>query len=58
MFSGLNSALFGIAVTQGIYYYWYEYVKAYFESTTPSGKKKALTTIEGMISGAIAGNFI
>ncbi|KAJ1550035.1 hypothetical protein HK405_001577, partial [Cladochytrium tenue] len=32
LYSGINSALFGIAVTQGVYYYWYEFVKAGFET--------------------------
>jgi hypothetical protein len=45
----MNSALFGIAVTQGIYYYWYEYVKAFF------AREKALTVGQGMLAGAIAG---
>ena len=53
---GLGSALFGIAVTQGIYYYWYELVKAFFEKTSVEGKKLALTTAESMASGAVAGN--
>ena len=47
--SGLNSALFGIAVTQAIYYYWYEFVKAGLESRLAAGK--ALSTIENMITG-------
>ena len=56
MFSGLNSALFGIAITQGVYYYWYEFVKGMLETTTPSGKKRALTTLQSIMSGAAAGN--
>lgn len=47
----MNSALFGIAITQGTYYYWYEFVKAFFEN----GKK--VTTAESMLAGAIAGFF-
>ena len=52
---GMHSAMVGIAVTQGVYYYWYEFVKAYFETYSESGKKRALTTAQGMAAGAIAG---
>ncbi|KAJ3220600.1 hypothetical protein HK099_004153 [Clydaea vesicula] len=51
LYSGLNSALFGIAITQGVYYYWYEKVKAIYEGKD----KRAMSTLESMTSGAIAG---
>ena len=36
LYSGISSAMFGIAVTQYIYYYWYETVKAVFEKSAGS----------------------
>ncbi|KAI9364972.1 mitochondrial carrier domain-containing protein [Zopfochytrium polystomum] len=53
LYSGIESALFGIAVTQGVYYYWYELVKAAFEKA--AGVKRAMTTLESMSAGAVAG---
>ncbi|KAJ3099118.1 hypothetical protein HDU96_010822 [Phlyctochytrium bullatum] len=50
LYSGIGSAMFGIAVTQGVYYYWYEFVKALFE--TP---ERAISTLESMAAGAVAG---
>ncbi|KAJ3090961.1 hypothetical protein HK102_002085 [Quaeritorhiza haematococci] len=54
LYSGLSSAMFGIAVTQGVYFYWYELVKATFEKAAQ--KKRAMTTIESIIAGALAGS--
>ena len=51
---GLESALFGIAVTNGVYYYWYEMVKGIFESNSIS--KVGLSTGQSMMAGAIAGD--
>ncbi|KAL7795192.1 mitochondrial carrier domain-containing protein [Trichoderma ceciliae] len=58
LYSGINSALFGISVTNFVYYYWYEWTRAFFEkAATRSGRaSKKLTTIESMIAGAIAGS--
>jgi solute carrier family 25 (peroxisomal adenine nucleotide transporter), member 17 len=58
LYSGINSALFGISVTNFIYYYWYEWTKAFFEAAaTKAGRAtKKLTTVESMIAGAIAGS--
>ncbi|CAO3675929.1 unnamed protein product [Rhizopus stolonifer] len=53
LYSGLSSGVFGIAVTNGVYYYCYEAVKAIFEKT--KGKGKPMSTSESMISGALAG---
>lgn len=50
---GINSAMFGIAITQYVYYYWYELVKAGFEKGVAAGR--ALTIGENMLTGAIAG---
>ncbi|TPX68373.1 hypothetical protein SpCBS45565_g03133 [Spizellomyces sp. 'palustris'] len=52
-YSGINSAMFGIAVTQYVYYYWYELVKAGIEKGVAAGR--ALTIGENMLTGAIAG---
>ena len=45
--------MFGIAITQGVYYYWYEFVKARFEQQATS--KRAISTLESILAGAIAG---
>ncbi|KAJ3195920.1 hypothetical protein HK101_010677 [Irineochytrium annulatum] len=52
-YSGIGSAMFGIAVTQGVYYYWYEYVKAAFERI--AAEERPITTLESMAAGAVAG---
>ncbi|KAJ2909534.1 hypothetical protein GGI21_001785 [Coemansia aciculifera] len=52
LFSGLESALFGAAVTNGVYYYFFEAVKAAFERAS---KRKNMSTVESMVSGAVAG---
>merc|ERR1712000_684379 len=56
--SGINSALFGISVTNFVYYYWYEWTRGSFErAAIKAGRAGAkLTTIESMIAGAIAGS--
>ncbi|CAP71101.1 uncharacterized protein PODANS_6_4690 [Podospora anserina S mat+] len=58
LYSGLSSALFGISVTNFVYYYWYEWTRAFFEAAAEkSGRaSKKLTTVESMIAGAIAGS--
>lgn len=58
LYSGLESALFGISVTNFVYYYWYEWTRAAFErAATKAGRaSKKLTTVESMIAGAIAGS--
>ncbi|KAJ3034785.1 hypothetical protein HDV00_004647 [Rhizophlyctis rosea] len=53
LYSGINSAVFGIAITQYVYYYWYEFVKAGFEGGAAA--QRALTIGENMLTGAIAG---
>lgn len=57
LYAGLDSALFGITVTNFVYYYWYEWSRAFFlkaakAAARPGGK---LTTIETMAAGALAG---
>lgn len=58
LYSGLSSALFGISVTNFVYYYWYEWTRAFFEAAAAKAGRasKKLTTIESMIAGAIAGS--
>ncbi len=56
--SGLSSALVGISITNFVYYYWYEWTRAFFENAAAKAGRasKKLTTIESMIAGAIAGS--
>ncbi|OQE34354.1 hypothetical protein PENCOP_c019G01627 [Penicillium coprophilum] len=58
LYSGLESALFGISVTNFVYYYWYEFTRSAFEKAAIRGGRasKKLTTVESMIAGAIAGS--
>jgi solute carrier family 25 (peroxisomal adenine nucleotide transporter), member 17 len=58
LYAGLDSALFGISVTNFVYYYWYEWTRAAFEKAAVKAGRasKNLTTIESMIAGAIAGS--
>ncbi|KAI8391541.1 mitochondrial carrier domain-containing protein [Radiomyces spectabilis] len=53
LYSGLSSGVFGIAITNGVYYYCYEAVKSIFEKT--KGKGKPMSTPESMLAGALAG---
>ena len=54
----MESALFGISVTNFVYYYWYEWTRAAFEKAAEKAGRasKKLTTAESMIAGAIAGS--
>lgn len=58
LYSGLDSALFGISVTNFVYYYWYEWTRSFFEKAAVKAGRasKRLTTVESMIAGAIAGS--
>ena len=58
LYSGLSSALFGISITNFVYYYWYEWTRAFFEAAAVKAGRasKKLTTVESMIAGAIAGS--
>ncbi|PSS22904.1 hypothetical protein M430DRAFT_96633 [Amorphotheca resinae ATCC 22711] len=58
LYAGVDSALFGISVTNFVYYYWYEWTRAGFEkaAVTAGRASKKLTTVESMIAGAIAGS--
>lgn len=58
LYSGISSALFGISVTNFVYYYWYEWTRSFFEkaAATAGRASKKLTTVESMMAGAIAGS--
>ncbi|KEY66456.1 hypothetical protein S7711_06196 [Stachybotrys chartarum IBT 7711] len=58
LYSGINSALFGISITNFVYYYWYEWTRAFLEQAAiKSGRiNKKLTTVESMLAGALAGS--
>ncbi|KAI9843385.1 MAG: hypothetical protein M1838_002640 [Thelocarpon superellum] len=58
LYAGLESALFGISVTNFVYYYWYEWTRAGFEKAAVRAGRasKKLTTIESIIAGALAGS--
>ncbi|QIX02104.1 hypothetical protein AMS68_007621 [Peltaster fructicola] len=53
LYAGLGSALFGISVTNFVYYYWYEFSNDFFKRQT--GKTR-LSTLESMGAGAVAGS--
>ncbi|KXS11358.1 mitochondrial carrier [Gonapodya prolifera JEL478] len=56
-YAGIDSAIFGIAITNGVYYYFYEAVKAAFEKAAvrAAGKARPMTALESMLAGAVAG---
>lgn len=54
LYTGLQSALFGIGVTNGVYYYFYEAVKELLEKART--KAGPLTTGESMLAGLLAGS--
>ena len=58
LYAGLDSALFGISVTNFVYYYWYEWTRSFFEKAaiTSGRASKNLTTLESMAAGAVAGS--
>ncbi|KAF2640518.1 mitochondrial carrier [Massarina eburnea CBS 473.64] len=58
LYAGLESALFGISVTNFVYYYWYEWTRAFFEKAALKAGRSTtkLTTIESMMAGALAGS--
>lgn len=57
LYAGLESALFGISVTNFVYYYFYEGTRTFYEtSKRKAGQSLNLSTVESMIAGAIAGS--
>ncbi|KAL6705348.1 hypothetical protein ACN47E_006997 [Coniothyrium glycines] len=58
LYAGLDSALFGISVTNFVYYYWYEWTRSFFEKAALKAGRASmkLTTVESMLAGALAGS--
>ncbi|RSH93758.1 hypothetical protein EHS25_006406 [Saitozyma podzolica] len=58
LYSGLGSSLFGIAVTNGVYYAFYEETRSILLRRRPktATSPHALTTGEGIVAGLIAGS--
>ncbi|BFZ55557.1 hypothetical protein PYCC9005_002598 [Savitreella phatthalungensis] len=56
LYTGLQSALFGIGVTNGVYYYFYELSKELLEKARKLPGKGGLTTAESMLAGMLAGS--
>ncbi|RMZ90057.1 hypothetical protein DV736_g2725, partial [Chaetothyriales sp. CBS 134916] len=58
LYAGLDSALFGISITNFVYYYWYEWTRSFFEKAAIKAGRasKQLTTLESMAAGAVAGS--
>jgi adenine nucleotide transporter 17 len=53
LYSGLNSSLLGIAITNGVYYFFYEGSKTSMLNRRPGSK--ALSTLESILAGLLAG---
>lgn len=58
LYSGLDSSLFGIAITNGVYYAFYEEMRSLLlrRRGTTSSSPHALTTREGILAGLVAGS--
>lgn len=59
LYAGLESALFGISVTNFVYYYWYEWTRAAFLKAAKASNRanpNTLSTLESMLAGALAGS--
>lgn len=60
LYAGLDSAVFGISVTNFVYYYWYEWSRSAFEKAAAAASKgprrTKLSTLESMMAGALAGS--
>ncbi|KIJ70501.1 hypothetical protein HYDPIDRAFT_105242 [Hydnomerulius pinastri MD-312] len=54
LYSGLSSSLLGIAVTNGVYYYFYERSRGIILNSRTGSK--ALSTLESILAGLIAGS--
>ncbi|KAF9259489.1 mitochondrial carrier [Marasmius fiardii PR-910] len=54
LYSGLNSSLLAIAVTNGVYYYFYERTRGLVLKSRVGSK--GLSTLESMLTGLIAGS--
>ncbi|KAI9637753.1 mitochondrial carrier domain-containing protein [Dioszegia hungarica] len=57
LYSGLSSSLFGIAVTNGVYYAFYEEARSFLIRRRKTGTNlSALSTSEGILAGLVAGS--
>ncbi|BEJ12326.1 hypothetical protein CspHIS471_0207860 [Cutaneotrichosporon sp. HIS471] len=56
LYSGLESSLFGIAITNGIYYLFYEETRSQLIKRRTVNTGEGLSTPEGIIAGLIAGS--
>jgi len=56
LYSGLNSSLFGISVTNFVYYYFYERGRTALVAARRLPGSKGLTTAESLLNGFIAGS--
>lgn len=57
LYAGIDSALFGISVTNFVYYYFYEWTRSFYEqAAVKAGRAPKLSTVESMIAGALAGS--
>lgn len=56
LYSGLNSSIVGISVTNFVYYYFYERGRTALLSARASPGSKGLSTIESLLNGFIAGS--
>lgn len=56
LYSGLNSSLLGISVTNFVYYYFYERGRTALVAARSTPGSKGLTTVESLLTGFIAGS--
>jgi len=56
LYDGFNSGLLGIAVTNGVYYYFYEHSREIILRVRSESGSKALSTLESILIGLIAGS--
>ncbi|PVG04278.1 mitochondrial carrier [Serendipita vermifera] len=56
LYSGLNSSLLGISVTNFVYYYFYEKGRSSLLAARSSPGSKGLSTVESLLNGFIAGS--
>lgn len=56
LYLGLETALYGITLTNFIYYYFYELTSNVFLRANTRTKRKGLSTLQSIITGAIAGS--
>lgn len=56
LYSGLDSSLLGIAITNGVYYYFYERSRETILRSRSGNNLKGLSTLESMLAGLIAGS--